>query len=325
MPRFQYDREFVQALGMTPSGPMSPKFDTVEQLRQFTQDVLDARSASAPQDDTVARKQLSFKSFDGAEVSVTHFIPPHSDDSAGPLPAVVYLHGGGMVAGKVEHFATSLALYTRESGFPFFAVEYRLAPEFHAPAAIEDSYGWVQHLVSHADEFNIDPSRIALMGVSAGGGIAASVALLARERQLSPPIAMQMLICPMLDDRTTSPGDDTEAGKLLFWKASYNKLGWDAYLNKKDGKIDPKALAHYAVPARVDDLHDLPTTYLDVGTVDLFMEEGIQYGTKLTQHGVQLEMHIWPGLPHGWEGASSTSWYKKAIDLRVAALKRIGQ
>lgn len=331
MHRFEYDKEFAEALGLTSKGPMSPNFTTPHEIRKYTQDLLEARAGG--EDQGVEQRQFTVKSFDGADITITQFIPPRPADGSanGPTPAVVYLHGGGMVAGKVQHFAPSIITYAKASGLPFFGVEYRLAPEHPAPAAIEDAYACVQHLIAHGKkEFNVDPARIALLGLSAGGGIAASVALVARERRLSPPIALQMLVSPMLDDRSEGPGDDTPGGKLMIWKAAWNKLGWDAYLGKgADGRgardPDPAALRAFAVPGRVDDLAGLPSAYLEIGTVDLFLEETVRYGTALSRDGVQVEMHVWPGLPHGWEAASSISWFKTAADSRLAALKRLGQ
>ncbi|HZQ32089.1 MAG TPA: alpha/beta hydrolase fold domain-containing protein, partial [Mycobacterium sp.] len=153
----------------------------------------------------------------------------------------------------------------------------------------------------HADELGVDTARVAVMGDSAGGGLAAGVCLLNRDRG-GPPIAQQLLIYPMLDDRT--PPADPAIAPFLTWTHDDNLTGWGALLGDGTGtaNVDP-----YAAPARATDLSDLPPTYMDVGDLDLFRNEDISYATRLVDAGVPTELHLYPGCPHAFEGLAPTA------------------
>jgi acetyl esterase/lipase len=170
-------------------------------------------------------------------------------------------------------------------------VDYRVAPEFGHPTPLEDCYAALRWLVDHADELGVDASRLAVMGDSAGGGLAAGVGLLARDRG-GPAIAAQVLIYPMLDDRTRMAGD--AGATLLTWSYDDNVTGWSALLG--DDCAD-----RYAAPARADDLVGLPPTYLDVGGLDIFASEDVAFAQRLIAAGVPVELHVFPGCPHAFD------------------------
>jgi acetyl esterase/lipase len=219
----------------------------------------------------------------------------YSKDGASPGSAVLYLHGGGMILGNLGLFDATLARYASASGVPILGVDYRLAPEHPYPAAAEDAYAGLGWLADHAPEMGVDPARIAVMGDSGGGGLAAAVTLMARDRG-GPDIARQILIFPMLDDRNTAP--DPELAPFALWTYDDNATGWGALLGDATGGPD---VAAYAAPARVTDLAGLPAAYIEVGQLDIFRDEDLAYAHRLSRAGVDVEFHLHPGVPHEFE------------------------
>ncbi|KAJ4264499.1 hypothetical protein NW762_005699 [Fusarium torreyae] len=204
------------------------------------------------------------KRYDGVEIEVTRFASEETLESDSPTPAVVYLHGGGYVSCSVQLFAPQIARFANDTKLPYFAVSYRLAPEHPAPTAVEDAYAAIQYVSDSAADLKIDPTKIAVQGDSSGAGLAAGVALMARDRQLDPPIAKQILIYPMLSDRYNIEKDDPTIDFMIV-KPDVANIIWDAYAYKVLEGDDVKALS-YAIPARAGTLRGLPSTYIDVGS-----------------------------------------------------------
>jgi acetyl esterase/lipase len=197
---------------------------------------------------------------------------------------------------------------------PLLAVDYRLAPEHPHPGPVEDCYAGLAWLAEHAGELGVDPGRIALLGESAGGGLAAAAALLARDRGLA--VARQILIYPMLDDRTTAP--DPALAPFALWTYDDNYTGWHALLGDKTGTADVPASA---APARAADLAGLPAAYIEVGELDIFRDEDIEYARRLAAAGVSVELHVHPGCPHGFElTAPDSAVARRARADRLRAL-----
>lgn len=239
----------------------------------------------------------------------------YAKEGAAPGPASLYLHGGGMILGSVAVYDGPIARYVSASGVPMLAVDYRLAPEFPHPTPVEDVYLGLRWLHEHAAELGVDPGRIAVMGDSAGGGLAAAVTLLARDRQ-GPPVARQILVFPMLDDRTTAP--DPELVPFATWGYDDNLTGWTALLGSLIGGPDVPA---YAAPARAADLTGLPPTYLEVGQLDIFRDEDLKYALRLSDAGVDVEFHLHPGVPHEFDTfAWDTDVSRRAVADRLRAL-----
>jgi acetyl esterase/lipase len=184
-----------------------------------------------------------------------------------------------------------------ELGAVVVSVEYRLAPEHPHPAPVEDCYAGLVWTAEHADELGIDPQRLLIYGGSAGGGLSAGTALLARDRG-GPPLSHQILLCPMLDDRGITQSSQELDGEGV-WDRNANLTGWTALLGADRGGPD---VSPYAAPARATDLSGLPPTYLDVGTVETFRDETIEYAARLARAGVSVELHVWAGAFHGFEG-----------------------
>ncbi len=211
----------------------------------------------------------------------------------GPLPCIYAIHGGGYLFGT---FASDDARFDRwcvRHRCVGVSVEYRLAPETPYPGPLEDCYEGLRWTTDHAGELGIDPHRIGVLGTSAGGGLAAGLALLVRDRgELS--LAFQLLECPMIDDRQITPSSRLD--DLAVWSRSSNELGWRSYLGPLHGTDDVPA---YAAPARATDLSGLPPTFINVGGADGFRDESIDYALRLGQAGVPTELHVYPGAPHG--------------------------
>jgi acetyl esterase/lipase len=212
----------------------------------------------------------------------------------GPLPAVVTIHGGGYVIGSYAMDDALLDRWCPALGVVGVSVEYRLAPETPYPGPLEDCYAALRWADEHAEELGIARGRIGVSGVSAGGGLAAALALLARDRG-EVPLAFALLDCPMLDDRQTSPS--LRATGLFVWTASSNDVGWRSYLGPRYGTED---VPPYAAAARADDLAGLPPTCIVVGAIDGFRDEDVAYAQRLNQAGVPCELHVIAGLPHAY-------------------------
>jgi acetyl esterase/lipase len=316
----KYDADYWNVISAYADQP-KPQWNDVFEFRAFTENLLRTIFRMGPTPDHVQETKITFKSHDGAKINLHRFATPEVIKAKEPSPAVLYIHGGGMVSCSVEIFAPSIARNANLHSLPFFAVDYRLAPEHPAPTPVEDCYAALKYLSEHAKEYNIDPKRICVMGDSAGGGLGAGVTLLARDRKLSPPVAKQLLIYPMLDDRTVLPAD-SQLRQFLSWNESDSLLAWKAYLGEdKAGK--PEAdVSFYSVPARAPSYAGLPPTYLEVGGLDIFRDETIEYAKRLSQENVEVEFHLWPGVPHGFESAPAVQWTTRALGSRGSALKR---
>jgi acetyl esterase/lipase len=230
----------------------------------------------------------------------------------GRLPCVYYIHGGGYVRGT--HAVGSSRVFQLMCSVPcvFVSVDYRLAPETPFPGPLEDCYTGLSWLHGHAEELQVDNARIGVNGISAGGGLAAALSLLVRDRgELS--LAFQALECPMIDDRQCTPSSQQDG--LPIWSRSDNEFGWRAYLGPLYGSAD---LPYLAAPARATDLSGLPPSYLAVGTVDGFRDEVIDYATRLSQAGVPTDLRVYAGAPHGLQIAVGTSLADRwASDLEL--------
>ena len=250
------------------------------------------------------------------EVFVRIYQPAERPDT---LPALLWIHGGGYVLGSVERddlLATHLA---KVAQCVVVSVEYRLAPEHPFPAPVEDCYAALKWLATHTDELGVEPSRIAIGGASAGGGLAAGLALLTRDRG-EVELAFQLLIYPMIDDRNVSPASETRPDTFV-WTRENNRMGWHAYLGREPGGAD---VSPYAAAARASDLTGLAPAYIPVGDLDLFLDENIEYAQRLLAAGVPTELHVYPGGYHGFNGfAPGAEIAQRFNNERDEALKRI--
>ncbi|HET6954723.1 MAG TPA: alpha/beta hydrolase [Acidimicrobiales bacterium] len=216
-------------------------------------------------------------------------------DHEGLLPCLYSMHGGGYVIGTYDIDSLTLDDLCPRLGIVGVTVDYRLAPETPYPGPLEDCYRGLKWTFDHAEELGIDPARIGVTGPSAGGGLAAALALLARDRG-EPRLAFQLLDCPMLDDRQATRSSRRDG--LLVWSRRSNEFGWRSYLGELYGADD---VPYTAAPARATDLSGLPPAFVSVGSIDGFLDEDVDYALRLNHAGVPCELHVYPGAPHGYQ------------------------
>jgi acetyl esterase/lipase len=225
----------------------------------------------------------------GHRIPVRVYAP---DDRDGRLPGVVYIHGGGFAVGSVESEHAGAVVLARAVGAVVVSVDYRLAPEHPFPAGLDDCYDTLTWMRDSADELGIDVGRIAVFGNSAGGGLAAGLALMARDRG-GPSLCFQYLGIPELDDRLETVSMQTFVDTPL-WNRPNAVISWQFYLGG-----DRSDVSLYAAPARATDLSGLPPTYISTMEFDPLRDEGLIYGLRLLQSGVTVEIHQYPGTFHG--------------------------
>ncbi len=217
------------------------------------------------------------------------------DNVAGDAPALVWMHGGGYLIGKAQQDDALCRRFSRNAGAVVVSVDYRLAPDHPFPAALDDCHAAVA-LVRELD--GVDHSRIAIGGASAGGGLAAQLALRIRDNGEPTPV-LQLLVYPMLDDRTGADGASSMEDSLRMWSSTSNRYGWAGYL----GAADPADV----VPARCDDLSGLAPAWIGVGTLDLFHDEDLAYAQRLRDAGISCEIETIPGAFHGFDLVNPTA------------------
>ncbi|RAO66742.1 uncharacterized protein BHQ10_002754 [Talaromyces amestolkiae] len=323
----KYDPEFAEILqSFSERVPEVPSADTTgfEAKRRFYADLVFELESRRHMPPDVEISRFEAVAVDGFRVPVYRFFQPakhnagRNDSTTALASAILYCHGGGMVLGSALSEQKSLATKAFSTGVQIFSVDYRLAPEHPHPTLVEDCYAALCWLQANArEQFGIDPARIAVMGDSAGGGIAAGVALLARDRKLCPPLAKQILIYPMLDDRNTIPNPILDP--FAFYKTADNKINWTALLGAQTGT---EGVSPYAAPARVESVEGLPPTYIDLGDLDIFRDEDVKYASKLILANIQTELHLYPGVPHGFENvAPEITITKQAVENRKRAMQ----
>lgn len=316
-PRPVLDRECADALeAVRDQLPIAVTVDTIPVLR--------ASAEAQDSTDEELRRGGTYTVFerevpgppDAPDITVLISLPV---DRPEPVAAIYHIHGGGMVAGNRRSATFVAADLAAAAGMAMVSVEYRLAPEHPDPAPIEDCYAGLKWTAEHAVELGIDPDRIVVMGVSAGGGLAAGLALLARDRN-GPALFAQMLLTPMLDDRNDTASAIQMEG-VGVWDRVANRTGWQALLGERQGgpQVSP-----YASPARAEDLSGLPPALIDVGSAETFRDEAVDYASRIWQAGGTAELHVWPGGFHGYEiFAPEAAITRATIDERHRWLARL--
>ncbi len=310
-----YDPELVAALQLFPVGDMI-NWNDLPAGREFARTMFEAMAANIPDSPHVVKEDRMASGPQGApEVPVRIYRPV---GSTGMLPGFLWIHGGGYVLGSVAQDDFAMQHFVEAVGCAIVSVEYRLAPEHPFPAPVEDCYAALKWMAEHAAELGIDASRIAVGGASAGGGLAAGLVLLARDRG-EVPLVFQLLIYPMIDDRDATHSSENFADAPI-WNREANQYGWRAYLSGNAGSAD---VSPYAAAMRATDLTGLPPTYIAVGSREVFFDEDVEYARRLAHASVPVELHVYPRAYHGWEGLAPTAQVsRRAIADRDQAPKR---
>ena len=240
------------------------------------------------------------------EVEITIVRP--AGGARAQAPAVLGIHGGGYVLGTRFFETAELIDLAERYGAVGVGAEYRLAPEAPAPAQAEDCCAVLAWMVEHASALGIDASRILVTGTSAGGGLAAAVALMARDRGI--PLAAQLVGAPMIDDRNDTVSSWQYDG-LGAWDRNNNDTGWDAMLGAERGsdRVHP-----YAAPARAEHLAGLAPAFIEVGAAEIFRDEAIDYASRIWAAGGDAELHVWSGGYHGFSGFSPEAAVSRAAN-----------
>ena len=237
---------------------------------------------------------------------------------SGKQPVILHLHGGGYVLGDPEGSLIYCMGWAKRFGALVCSVDYRLAPETHAPGNVEDGYAALTWLYENADMLGIDTARIAVAGESAGGGLAAALALMVRDKG-EYAFCYQHLVFPMIDDRTVVRADLSETYGEFVWTRASNGFGWRALLGHEPGLAD---VSPYAAPARAEDLSGLPPTFIATGAMDLFVEEDLEYARRLMGAGVPVELHVYPGAPHAYMWVADAEVSKQSFRDAELAMRR---
>ncbi len=298
MPSTDFHPDLRKVARFAPKAPLGPR--TLKLIRRISP-VIQRGGSSRDVEALILRSGVGVRLHRPAKAST-------------PGPALLWIHGGGYVIGTAQQDDGLCRRFARELGVTVAAVDYRLAPEHPYPAPLEDCYAaltWLAALPA------VDPARIAIGGASAGGGLAAALALLARDRGEIKP-TLQLLAYPMLDDRSAS---GPENPNYRLWSPKSNRFGWAAYL----GNADPDV----AVPARHKDLSGLPPAWIGVGTHDMFHDENLAYAKRLEAAGVPCQVEVVPGAFHGFDlivpkASVSQSFFASQCASLRSALAAVG-
>jgi len=301
-----YDPELVAAI-TAPGAALPPPLhaDGIAARRRFS-DAL-PRIEETLRGRAVRRIEREAPSLDlsGTRLPVAVFSPRAAWTS--PRPAIYFIHGGGMIAGNRHGGVEQLLDWVERYGVIVVSIEYRLAPEHPDPAPVEDCYAGLVWMAEHAPELGIDPAALMVMGASAGGGLAAGVVLLSRDRS-GPRIAAQLLDFPMLDDRNDTPST-RRFEHAPVWPRTSSTTAWNALLGDRSNPASP-----YAAPTRMTDLSELPPAFIDVGSAEIFFDEDVAFAQALANAGTTVELHVWAGGFHNFE--------RYAPDSRLSAAAR---
>ena len=260
----------------------------------------------------VTRETVMVPGFNGPDVACLLYRPEQSKSNH---PAYMHIHGGGYIGGSAEASDITNLNIARKLGATVLSVNYRLSPECTIPGPLYDCYAGLAWLSENSEKLGVDKNRIAIGGESAGGGLAAALAILARDLD-DYPICHQHLTYPMLDNLTGSTGHEGDplVGEFI-WTREHNQFGWNCYL----GDADPLAPQ---VPARLTDFSNLPRTWMFTAALDLFRDENIRYAEELLRVGVATDLILYPGACHGFQFLPGTRLSKRFARDHLEGLAR---
>jgi acetyl esterase len=305
---YDYDPELRAFLDILPEIDLADP-DHIRELRQYT-----GTAAVAAGDDPGVEVVEGVLAGSARGVTVPFRLYRPAGANNVPGAAVILLHGGGFVVRSVESERARAVEVVRELDAVVLAIDYRLAPEHPYPAALDDAWSALEYLHDRADELQVDRSRIAVVGESAGGALAAGLAIRARDEG-GPALCMQALLIPVLDDRLET-GSMRRFGDTPMWTRSMAESSWGHYLGSSS------TVPSTAAPARVVDLSGLPPTYITCMEFDPLRDEALAYAQRLLDHGVSVELHCYAGGFHGATSIPVTSFARRALDELITVLRR---
>lgn len=303
IPRPPFDPELEAAL--TALADFMPSTITPEMISTMRETPLPSITDEILAQAGIETHDVTISGYDGDDIVVSIL---QAVGRTGTGPGIYHTHGGGMIIGDRWTGVGGLFEWIVQYNAVAISVEYRLAPEFPDPYPVEDCYAGLVWTAEHAQELGIELDRLLVAGGSAGGGLAAGVALLARDRQ-GPALCGQLLMYPMIDDR-----DDTVSTAQIdgvgLWDRGSNVTGWDALLGDRRGT---DAVSIYAAPSRAVDLSGLPPAFIDCGSAEVFRDEDVAYASAIWASGGQAELHVWPGGFHAFEGFAPQAALSRAM------------
>ncbi len=311
--RHLVDPELLPLLDMFPD--MTINSQTLPHIRAGMEQMLSAMSS--PDDDSGSKTAHVATGLHGApDVPLLVYEPVGLSARS---PVILDIHGGGMVMGSAAMNDARNAQFARECGCVVVSVDYRLAPETVAPHNVEDCYAALAWINQSETTFGRPLRNAIIFGESAGAGLAASLAIMARDRG-EYKLAAQILQCPMLDDRTGTAAADRGPYGEFVWSATSNEFGWKSLLGESFGS---EVLSPYAVAARAPNLEKLPPTFISIGSLDLFLHEALVYAGRLADAAVPIELHVYPGAFHGFERAEGSNVAISAMNNVTNFIKRV--
>ena len=300
------DPDIAAALGSSPLGAIDFGTYTFDDLPAVRAAMAGVAPALLPT--TTVTREVAIPGV-GHDLRALVYTP--STEASG-RPCLHWIHGGGYLFGSGLEVNARVNRWVEDLGCVVVSVDYRLAPEHPYPAPLDDCDAAFRWSIDNADELGIDPGRMVVGGTSAGGGLAAALAIRARERGGVQPV-FQFLVYPMIDDRAITPSSGIDGARV--WSRGANELGWRAYLGERFGAADVPA---EAAPARVENVAGLPPAWIGVGSIDVFRDEDITYASRLLAAGITTELHVYPGAPHGFEAIAADSAVARACQRDIS-------
>lgn len=308
-----YDPELAAVLPtLAGNVPVGMTEDQLERYRALPFPTIEEQIGDRP----VTWTDHPIPGYGGAEITVSVIA---RRDHRGGGPGIYHVHGGGMVMGDRFASVGPLVGWAMKPDAVAVTVEFRRAPENPHPVPVEDCYAGLEWMAAHADELGFDPGKLVIFGGSGGGGLAAGVTLMARDRG-GPALAGQLLQCPMLDDRNET-GSARRYDGVGVWDRTSNLTAWTMVLGDRRGTAE---VSPYAAPARATDLGGLPPTFIDVAAVEVFRDEAVAYANAIWAAGGEAELHVWGGAFHGfYDLAPETAVARSCVAARESWLDRL--
>lgn len=311
---YNFDPELAAGLEFLPEGGLD--LTNPEQTRAAFLDMIGQMNAGLDKSG-ITMEDRNIPGPDGApDVAIRIYTPQGLSTT---VPCIVHIHGGGFVVGNLDSELGSCLTLCRALGVVIVSVDYRLSPETPYPGGLEDCYAALQWVHDNSGSLSIDPTRVAVLGMSAGGGLSAATSLLARDRG-GPPICFQYLGIPEIDDRLTTPSMQAFVDTPM-WNRPNAETSWDAYLGEHYTR-GADNVPYLAAPARAEDLTDLPPAYVSTMEFDPLRDEGIEYALRLLQAGVATELHSFAGTFHGSSLFTHAQVSQREAQEQLAVLRR---